>query len=138
MKTLYQATATADAGREGNVKSSDGVLDLEVKLPTELGGKGGAYTNPEQLFAAGYSACFGGALNLVALQNKIKLKDSKVTAVVGIGQTDEGGFGLEVTMKAEMPGIEKEVAKDLLEKAHQICPYSVATRGNIEVTLELL
>ncbi len=138
MKTLYQATATADAGREGNVKSSDGILDLEVRLPKELGGKGGEYTNPEQLFAAGYSACFGGALNLVALQNKIKLKNSKVTTVVGIGQTDEGGFGLEVTIKVEMPGIEKEVAQDLLEKAHQICPYSLATRGNIEVTLELL
>ena len=138
METLYQATATATAGREGTVKSSDGVLDFEVKMPTELGGKGGAYTNPEQLFAAGYSACFGGALNLVALKSKIRLKDSSVTAVVGIGKTDDGGLGLEVTMKASMPGIEKAQALELLEKAHQVCPYSIATRGNIEVTLELV
>lgn len=137
METLYQASATATAGREGTVKSSDGVLDFEVKMPTELGGKGGAFTNPEQLFAAGYSACFGGALNLVALKSKIRLKDSSVTAVVGIGKT-EGGLGLEVTMKASMPGIEKEIALDLLEKAHQVCPYSIATRGNIEVKLELI
>lgn len=138
METLYQATATATAGREGTVKSSDGVLDFEVKMPTELGGKGGAYTNPEQLFAAGYSACFGGALNLVALKSKIRLKDSSVTAVVGIGKTEDGGLGLEVTMKASMPGIEKDQALELLEKAHQVCPYSIATRGNIEVTLELV
>jgi len=137
METLYQASVTATAGREGTVKSSDGVLDFEVKMPTELGGKGGAFTNPEQLFAAGYSACFGGALNLVALKSKIRLNDSSVTAVVGIGKT-EGGLGLEVTMKASMPGIEKEIALDLLEKAHQVCPYSIATRGNIEVKLELI
>lgn len=138
METLYQATATATAGREGTVKSSDGVLNFEVKMPTELGGKGGEYTNPEQLFAAGYSACFGGALNLVALKSKIRLKDSSVTAVVGIGKTDDGGLGLEVTMKASMPSIEKDQALELLEKAHQVCPYSIATRGNIEVTLELV
>jgi len=138
METLYKASATATAGREGTVKSSDGVLDFEVKMPTELGGKGGAYTNPEQLFAAGYSACFGGALNLVALKSKIRLKDSSVTAVVGIGKTEDGGLGLEVTMKASMPGIEKDQAMELLEKAHQVCPYSIATRGNIEVKLELI
>lgn len=137
MKTLYSTKATATGGREGVVKSEDGVLDLRVEIPKEMGGKGGAYTNPEQLFAAGYAACFDSALNLVARTAKIKLESTAITAEVGIGSNDAGGFQLAVSLEAEINGVEREVAQQLLEKAHQVCPYSNATRGNIEVTLVL-
>lgn len=139
MKALYEAKATATGGRtHGKVKSSDGVLDLELRMPKELGGSGGEFTNPEQLFAAGYSACFDSALNLVARMQKMPLKDTEVSATVGIGKLPNGGFGLQVALDVRIPGVEREVAEKLLQAAHQACPYSNATRGNIEVTLTLL
>ena len=138
MKKLYTANATATGGREGRTKSDDGVLDFKIEIPKEMGGKGGAYTNPEQLFAAGYAACFDSALNLVARNQKIKLKDTSVTASVNIGQNSEGGFSLAVDIAVSIPEIERETAQKLLETAHQVCPYSNATRGNIEVNLNLL
>ncbi|MEA5128029.1 Organic hydroperoxide resistance protein [uncultured Dysgonomonas sp.] len=138
MKKLYTANATATGGREGRTKSDDGVLDFKIEIPKEMGGKGGAYTNPEQLFAAGYAACFDSALNLVARNQKIKLKDTSVTASVNIGQNSEGGFSLAVDLAVSIPEIERETAQKLLETAHQVCPYSNATRGNIEVNLNLL
>ena len=138
MKKLYTANAIATGGREGRVKSVDGVLDFKVEIPKEMGGRGGAFTNPEQLFAAGYAACFDSALNLVARTQKIKLKDTKVTASVSIGQNDDGGFSLAVDLSVSIPQIERETAQKLLEQAHQVCPYSNATRGNIEVNLSLV
>lgn len=138
MKKLYTANATATGGREGRTKSDDGVLDFKVEIPKEMGGRGGSFTNPEQLFAAGYAACFDSALNLVARTQKIKLKDTKVTASVSIGQNDDGGFSLAVDLSVSIPQIERETAQKLLEQAHQVCPYSNATRGNIEVNLSLI
>lgn len=138
MKKLYTANATATGGREGRTKSDDGVLDFKIEIPKEMGGKGGAYTNPEQLFAAGYAACFDSALNLVARNQKIKLNGTSVTASVSIGQNSEGGFSLAVDLAVTIPEIERETAQKLLETAHQVCPYSNATRGNIEVNLNLL
>lgn len=138
MKKLYTANATATGGREGRTKSDDGVLDFKVEIPKEMGGRGGSFTNPEQLFAAGYAACFDSALNLVARTQKIKLKDTKVTASVSIGQNDDGGFSLAVDLSVSIPQIERETAQKLLEQAHQVCPYSNATRGNIEVNLSLV
>ncbi|OJJ18811.1 organic hydroperoxide resistance protein [marine bacterium AO1-C] len=139
MKALYEAQATATGGRaHGKVKSSDGVLDLELRMPKSLGGTGGAFTNPEQLFAAGYSACFDSALNHVARLQKITLKDTEVTATVGIGALEGGGFGLEVALDVRIPHEDRTVAEKLLHAAHQACPYSNATRGNIEVKLTLL
>jgi lipoyl-dependent peroxiredoxin len=137
MKILYTAEATAIGdGRNGEVHSSDGVIDEKLATPTELGGPGGLFTNPEQLFAAGYAACFHGALKLVARQDKIALgDDTTITAKVGIGPNDAGGFGLTVALSAHLPGIEKSAADELIAKAHQVCPYSNATRGNVEVTL---
>lgn len=138
MQGLYQASATATGGRNGQVKSSDGVLDLEVRMPKELGGTGGAFTNPEQLFAAGYSACFDSALNLVIRMQKVTTGTTSVTAEVAIGKNDAGGFGLSTILKVHIPGVEKDVAQALVEKAHEVCPYSNATRGNMPVTLEIV
>lgn len=135
MKPLYTATATAHGGREGHVKSSDGVIDLQLKMPKELGGPGGAFTNPEQLFAAGYSACFEGALRLVARMQKLPITDAHIRADVTIGKTDDGGFGLKVALTGRIAGLDPEAAQKLMEAAHQVCPYSRATRNNIEVTL---
>lgn len=129
---LYTATSTATGGRQGHVKSSDGILDLELTVPKGLGGRGEAgKTNPEQLFSAGYSACFDSALQLVASQTKKKI-DSTVTADVSIAKAGEG-FGLAVELKVEIEGVTQEEAEDLVEKAHQICPYSRAIEGNVEV-----
>jgi osmotically inducible protein OsmC len=136
IKALYTATATATGGRNGKVSSSDGILDLEVRTPKELGGANNNYTNPEQLFAAGYAACFDSALNLVIQKSKIKTGTTTVTAHVGIGKNESEGFGLVVTLEANIPGVEQSVADDLIAKAHQVCPYSNATRGNVEVTLK--
>ncbi|MGW7353092.1 organic hydroperoxide resistance protein [Streptomyces sp. Z26] len=130
----YQAVATAENGRDGRVASDDGQLDVVVNPPKEMGGSG-AGTNPEQLFAAGYSACFQSALGVVARREKADITGSTVTAKVGIGPTPDGGFGLTVALSAHIPTVDAATAKDLLEKAHQVCPYSNATRGNIEVTL---
>ncbi len=135
MKTLYTTAATATGGRDGNVKSENGILDLQVRMPKALGGGNDDYTNPEMLFAAGYSACFDSALNLVIKKEKITTGDTSVTAKVSIGQIDNGGFGLAVELHANIPGVTIDQAQDLIEKAHQICPYSNATRGNIEVQL---
>ncbi len=135
MKSLYSAVATAKGGRNGHVQSDDGVPDLEVRAPKALGGANDNYTNPEQLFAAGYSACFDSALNLVIKNEKIKAGETSVTAKVTIGQLDNGGYGLAVELQANIPGVTREEAQNLIEKAHQVCPYSNATRGNIEVKL---
>jgi osmotically inducible protein OsmC len=135
MQVLYTAEATAWGGREGRAASSDGVLDLQLAIPKELGGPGGAASNPEQLFAAGYAACFHSALKLVARGQGVDVDESAVTARVGIGTNDAGGFGLQVDLAAELPGVGPAKAMELVEAAHQVCPYSNATRGNVEVTL---
>ncbi|WP_072687112.1 organic hydroperoxide resistance protein [Rhodococcus marinonascens] len=137
MNILYTAEALATGeGRNGHARTSDGRLDLNLAIPTEMGGSGDG-TNPEQLFAAGYAACFHSALQLVARQVKANVADSAVGARVGIGPIDGGGFGLAVTLEVSLPHMPREEALDLTEKAHQVCPYSNATRGNIEVTLEV-
>ncbi|MDT3405291.1 organic hydroperoxide resistance protein [Mucilaginibacter terrae] len=135
MKVLYTADATATGGRNGHVKSSNGVLDLEVRMPKALGGANDDYTNPEQLFAAGYAACFDSALSLVIKQEKISTGGTTVTAKVSIGQNDAGGFGLAVELDVNIKEIELDKANELVAKAHQVCPYSNATRGNVEVKL---
>ncbi|MFT4071955.1 MAG: organic hydroperoxide resistance protein [Dysgonamonadaceae bacterium] len=135
MKMLYTIGATATGGRNGQVKSDNGILNLEVRHPKALGGANDDYPNPEMLFAAGYAACFDSALNLVIRQAKIKTGITSVTAKVGIGQIENGGFGLEAEIHANIPGITIEEAQQLVEKAHQVCPYSNATRGNIEVKI---
>jgi len=135
MKTLYTTAATATGGRDGNVKSENGILDLEVRMPKALGGSSDDFANPEMLFAAGYSACFDSALNLVIKKEKVATGETSVTAKVSIGQIDNGGFGLAVELHANIPGVTIDQAQELIEKAHQICPYSNATRGNIEVNL---
>jgi osmotically inducible protein OsmC len=134
MDALYTAVATATHGREGRAYSSDGRLDLELGIPKEMGGNGQG-TNPEQLFAAGYSACFASALGLVGRQAKVDVSDAAVTAEVGIGKQGEG-FGLKVTLRVELPeSVDAEAGRTLVEQAHQVCPYSNATRGNIPVEL---
>ena len=136
-KVLYRAEATSTGGREGSSRSSDGVLDVKLTTPKELGGNGLPGTNPEQLFAAGYSACFLGALKYVAGAAKVALPtDTKITGNVGIGAIPTG-FGIEVTLTVDIPGVDRAVAQDLVDKAHIVCPYSNATRGNIDVTLKL-
>lgn len=139
MKVLYTTQATSTGGREGKSSTADGVLSVTLSTPKELGGGGGPGTNPEQLFAAGYSACFLGALKFVAGKAKILVpSDATVTGEVGIGARDDGeGFGLEVTLTIHVPGLEKSVVEDLVQKAHIVCPYSHATRGNIPVTLKV-
>jgi lipoyl-dependent peroxiredoxin len=136
MQVLYTAEATAvGEGRNGEVRSSDGVIDEVLATPKELGGPGGEATNPEQLFAAGYAACFNSALKLVARHAKVELTHSEVTAKVGIGPNGAGGFQLTAELVAHIPGIDQAVAEKLVEQAHQVCPYSNATRGNIEVAI---
>lgn len=135
MKKLYTADATATGGRNGHVKSSNGVLDLEVRMPKALGGSDDDHTNPEQLFAAGYAACFDSALNLVIKQEKAIAGSTSVTAKVSIGQNDAGGFSLVVDLDVNISDTELDKANELVAKAHQVCPYSNATRGNIQVTL---
>ena len=137
-KVLYTAHATSTGGREGTSKSSDGVLELNLTVPKELGGNGARGTNPEQLFAAGYSACFIGALKFVAGQKKIALPaDTSIDADVGIGQIPEG-FGIKVAMAVKIPGMERAKAEELVQAAHAVCPYSNATRGNIDVDLKVV
>jgi Ohr subfamily peroxiredoxin len=137
-KVVYTATATSTGGREGTTKSSDGVLDAKLTTPKELGGNGAVGTNPEQLFAAGYSACFIGAMKVAAGKMKIALPaDTSITADVGIGPIP-AGFGIQVAMKITVPGVEKATAEQIVQVAHQICPYSNATRGNVDVTLTVV
>lgn len=134
---LYTAQATAVGGREGHATSSDRSLDIVLSTPKELGGTGGTGTNPEQLFAAGYSACFLGALRYVAGQEHVALPDTAaVTGRVGIGAVSTG-FAIDVALTVSLPGVNREVADDLVRKAHVVCPYSHATRNNINVTLIL-
>ena len=135
-KPLYTAVATATSGRDGRVKSDDGILDLQVVPPKALGGSGAAGTNPEQLFAAGYAACFGSALSHVARAQKIKTGPVQITAHVSIGQAGQG-FGLAVQLVAAVPDLPRDQAEALVKAAHQVCPYSNATRGNIVVDLKL-
>jgi lipoyl-dependent peroxiredoxin len=137
-KVLYRATAKATGGRDGRAVSSDNVLDVKLTTPKELGGAGGAGTNPEQLFAAGYSACFLGAIKFVAGKEKIQIpQDVSIEGNVGIGVIPTG-FGIEVELKISLPGMDKAAAQALVDKAHIVCPYSNATRGNIDVTLTLV
>ena len=135
-KVLYKANATATGGRDGHAVSSDGLLNVKLAPPKELGGMGGA-TNPEQLFAAGYSACFMGAMKHVAGMKKLTIPaDASVNATVGIGQIP-AGFGIEAQLVVSLPGMDRAAAQDLIDTAHQVCPYSNATRGNIEVSVTL-
>ena len=135
---LYRAQAKATGGREGQASSTDNALNVQLSTPRELGGAGGPGTNPEQLFAAGYSSCFIGAMKFVAGQQKIALPaDTSIEGLVGIGQIPQG-FGIEVELKISIPGMPREQAEALVEKAHQVCPYSNATRGNIDVTLTVV
>lgn len=136
-KVLYRSKATATGGRDGRATSSDNVLDVKLTTPKELGGAGGDGTNPEQLFAAGYSACFLGAMKFVAGQQKLQLPaDTRVTGQVGIGQIPTG-FGIEVELTIAIPGMPRADAEALVQKAHIVCPYSNATRNNIDVTLTI-
>lgn len=136
-KVVYRAHAKATGGRDGRATSSDGVLDVKLGVPKEMGGAGGEVTNPEQLFAAGYSACFLGALKFVAAKEKVKIPaEAAIEGTVGIGEIPNG-FGIEVQLDISLPGVEHSVAEDLVKKAHVVCPYSNATRGNIDVTLNV-
>lgn len=139
MQVLYTANATATGGRDGRAVSSDAQLDVKLTTPKELGGAGGAGTNPEQLFAAGYSACFIGAMKFVAAAAKKALPaDISVNGLVGIGPNGKGGFGITVTLNISLPGMERADAEALIHQAHEVCPYSNATRGNVDVTLNLV
>ena len=137
MDAIYTATATASGdGRNGHSESDDGLLSVDVRIPEEMGGPGGA-TNPEQLFAAGYAACFHSALKLVAGAMKVDTTDSEVVADVSLGRDDNGAFALAVRLEVALPAASPEVAQQVIAQAHQVCPYSNATRGNVEVTLEV-
>jgi Ohr subfamily peroxiredoxin len=138
MQPIYTATAHSSGdGRNGHARSDDGYIDLHLRIPKEMGGQGGA-TNPEELFAAGYAACFHSALKLVAGQRKLDVNGTEVSASVGIGPLEGGGFGLEVALVIHAPKLDKATAESLAQAAHQVCPYSNATRGNIEVTLAIV
>ena len=137
MQAMYTATATATGeGRNGHTESEDGLLSVDVRIPKEMGGPGGA-TNPEQLFAAGYAACFHSALRTIARREKADLGESTITAQVGIGPNENRGFSLTVKLVVDLPDFERADAERLVEAAHQVCPYSNATRGNIDVVLEV-
>ena len=139
MDILYRTEATATGGRTGQARTADGTLNLALVTPKELGGPGGEGTNPEQLFASGYAACFLGALKFVASQRKVKIaEDSSVTAAVGIGKRDDGqGFGLDVALTIALPGVDPEVARELVDQAHIVCPYSHLARNGLDVRLSL-
>jgi osmotically inducible protein OsmC len=138
MRAIYTTTANATGdGRNGHVATDDGLLGTDVRVPKEMGGQGGA-TNPEQLFAAGYAACFHSALKLVAGGEKLDVTGTEVSATVSIGVLDTGGFGLAVELDVHAPALDADQAMALVEKAHDVCPYSNATRGNVEVTLRVV
>ena len=136
----YKTSATATGGRDGRSKTHDGSLDVALSTPKELGGAGNPGNNPEQLFAAGYAACFIGAMKFVAKQDgNVKVPDNaEVTATIGIGTRSEGGFGLDIQLDVSLPGVDKKDAKALVDKAHQVCPYSNATRNNVDVRLNVV
>jgi Ohr subfamily peroxiredoxin len=139
VKVLYSTSATATGGRDGEARTADGAFAVKLATPKELGGAGGPGNNPEQLFASGYSACFIGAMKFVASQGGPKVPaDTSVTATVGIGPRSEGGFGLEVALAIKLPGLARADAEALVQKAHQVCPYSNATRNNIDVKLNIV
>jgi len=133
-RTLYTAHATVTGGREGRGATDDGALDVQLRAPKETGGQGGG-TNPEQLFAVGYAACFQSALGGVARRAKIDVSNSTIASSVALGPVEGGAYGLAVTLDVTLPGLDQETAEKLVESAHQVCPYSNATRGNIDVTL---
>jgi len=138
MNVLYTATATATGdGRNGHATSEDGILDLDLRIPKSMGGPGGA-TNPEQLFAVGYAACFHSALKVVAGREKLDVTGTEVSASVSIGMNDSGGFGLAVELDVHAPALDHDTALALVEQAHLVCPYSNATRGNVEVKLTVI
>jgi lipoyl-dependent peroxiredoxin len=138
-KVLYTTEASATGGRDGQAATKDGSFSVKLSTPKELGGTGGTGNNPEQLFASGYSACFLGAMKFVASQGGTKVPDNtKVAATVGIGPRDEGGFGLDVALAISMPGVPRAEAEALVAKAHQVCPYSNATRNNVPVRLTVV
>ena len=134
-KILYTAEATVTGGRQGHGRTSDGRLDVDFDVPTEMGGSGGPGTNPEQLFAVGYAACFQSALLRFAAGRQLDVTGAEITARVGIGTLKTGGFGLQVALDLDAPELDREEAFDLMARAHETCPYSRATRGNIDVTL---
>jgi Ohr subfamily peroxiredoxin len=137
-QVLYRTSATSTGGREGTTKANDGTFEMKLTTPKELGGNGAAGANPEQLFAAGYSACFIGALKFVGGRDKIAVPaDASINATVGIGLIP-AGFGIEVKMDISLPGVDRATAEKLVEEAHKVCPYSNATRGNIDVTLNIV
>jgi Ohr subfamily peroxiredoxin len=135
MKILYIAEAVVEGGRAGHGRTSDGRLDLDLSVPVEMGGQGGPGTNPEQLFALGYAACFQSTLLGLAKQRNLDASDSRITSRVGIGPTGHGGFGLTVALDLHAPHLSRVDAEELMARAHERCPYSNATRGNVEVTL---
>lgn len=139
MRILYTAVAHATGdGRNGHVRSDDGVLDLDLRTPKELGGPGGEFSNPEELFAAGYAACFHSALKLTAGRDKVDVADSEVSATIGLGMNESGGMGLAVELDVHIPNVDEETARKAVEQAHQVCPYSNATRGNVDVQLRIV
>ncbi len=139
VNVLYTTSARATGGRDGHSATLDGTLDVKLTTPKELGGAGGPGNNPEQLFATGYAACFIGAMKFVGSQTGVKVPaETAITSTVGIGPRSEGGFGLTVALAIELPGLDRKVAEELVEKAHQVCPYSNATRGNIDVQLTVV
>ena len=139
VNVLYHPSARATGGRDGHSATLDGAVDVKLSTPKELGGGGGTGVNPEQLFATGYAACFLGAMKFVASQGGPKVPaDATVTSSVGIGPRSEGGFGLEIALEISVPGVDRTAAEDLVAKAHQVCPYSNATRNNIDVKLTVV
>jgi lipoyl-dependent peroxiredoxin len=139
VNVLYRTSARATGGRDGHSATLDGAVDVKLSTPKELGGGGGTGVNPEQLFATGYAACFLGAMKFVASQGGPKVPaDATVTSSVGIGPRSEGGFGLEIALEISVPGVDRTAAEDLVAKAHQVCPYSNATRNNIDVKLTVV
>ena len=137
MRIIYTTAATAHGGRNGHVRSSDGILDLDLRVPLELGGAGERATNPEQLFAAGYAACFEGTVREVARTRKLPLSDLRITARVTLNITDDKRYVLGAELRGNFAGVSDEEARELMQAAHQICPYSNSMRGNVDVRLLL-
>lgn len=135
MRVLYTAEATATGGREGRVRSTDGAIDLDLAIPKELGGPGGLASNPEQLLAAGFAACFDNAIRLVARRRKLPIGQASVTGRVGVGPDDSGGFALSVELHVRLPELDDDVAEQLAADAHRVCPFSNAVRGNVDVQI---
>ncbi|MGE7204962.1 organic hydroperoxide resistance protein [Sphingomonas sp. NPDC019816] len=138
VKAIYKTKATATGGRDGAARTEDGTVDVKLVVPKEMGGPGGEGANPEKLFAAGYSACFLGAMKAVSGKEGVKVpQDATVTAEIGFGPRDEGGYGITADLTINLPGVDRADAERLMHAAHQVCPYSNATRGNVDVGLTL-